>query len=59
MSAEYDIKNCDLITKLHTGLTRFWLRCKNMTGFGFFPSFKQRECIIRDTSVILDVLHPL
>lgn len=59
MSVEYDIKICDLITKLHTRVTRFWLRCRNKPGFGFFLPFKLRECIKRDTSVILDVLHPL
>lgn len=53
MSAEYNIKICYSIPKLHIRVKRFWLRCK-------FPSFKQREIIIIwDTPVILDMLHPL
>lgn len=58
MSAEYNIKICYSITKLPIRVKGFWLRCKMMSNFCFIPSFKQVGCIIWDTPVILDMLHP-
>lgn len=57
MSAKFKI--CYGITKLLIRVKEVWLRCKNISNFCFIPSFKQRGCIMWDTSVILDALHPL
>lgn len=40
-------------------IKEFLLLCKHLSSICFIPSFKQRRCIISDTSVILDMLHLL